>query len=78
MKIVKIILSILTIIFAALGLLKVLSFDIASPIMLLLLGTLIILRGFEYKEKNDRSGFILSIMTALFVYFVVIYNLFIW
>ena len=54
MKIVKIILSILTIIFAALGLLKVLSFDIASPIMLLLLGTFIILRGFEYKEKNDR------------------------
>lgn len=77
MKIVKIILSILTIIFAALGLLKVLSFDIANPIMLLLLGTLIILRGFEYKEKKDRSGFILSIMTALFVYFVVIYNLFI-
>ncbi len=77
MKIAKIILSIITILFALLGLLKVLSFDITQPIMLFALATLLVLRSIEYKKNRDNSGFILTILTALFVYIVIVYNVFI-
>ena len=43
MKIAKIILSIVTMLFALLGLLKVISFDIANPIMFLALATLLVI-----------------------------------
>lgn len=77
MKIAKIILSIVTILFALLGLLKVISFDIANPIMFLALATLLVLRSIEYKKNRDNSGFILTIITAIFLYIVVICNVFI-
>lgn len=77
MKVVKIILSTITILFAILGLLKILSFNVANPIMLTALATLLLLRGVEYKNSRDKSGFLISIITAVFVYVVVIYNVFI-
>ncbi len=77
MKIIKIILSVITILFAGLGLFNVLSFDISNPIMLTSLATLLLLRSIECKSSRDKSGFILTIITALFVYAVVIYNVFI-
>lgn len=77
MKIVKIVLSIITILFALLGLVKVLSFDIANAIMLTSLATLLLLRSVEYKKSREKSGFILTCLTAVFVYIVVIYNVFI-
>lgn len=49
-KIAKIILSIIIMVFALLGLLKILSFDIANPIMLFALATLLVLRSTEYKK----------------------------
>ena len=52
MKITKIILSIITMLFAVLGLVKFLPFDIANPIMLVSLATLLLLRSVEY--KNNR------------------------
>ena len=42
MKIAKIILSIVTMLFAVLGLVKILPFDIANPIMLVSLATLLL------------------------------------
>ena len=60
MKIAKIILSIITMLFAVLGLVKILPFDIANPIMLVSLATLFMI-----------------CLTAVFVYVVVIYNIFI-
>ena len=60
MKITKIILSIITMLFAVLGLVKILPFDIANPIMLV-----------------SQGGFIMTCLTAVFVYVVVIYNVFI-
>ena len=42
-KIAKIILSIITMLITLLGLLKVISFDIANPIMFLALATLLVL-----------------------------------
>ena len=77
MKFVKIILSIITMLFALLGLLRVISFDIANPIMFLALATLFVLRSIEYKKDRDNSVFILTIFTAMFLYIVVIYNVFI-
>lgn len=77
MKIIKIILSVITMLFAGLGLFNVLSFDISIPIMLTSLATLLLLRSIEYKNSRDKSGFILTIITAIFVYAVVIYNVFI-
>lgn len=77
MKIVKILLSIITILFAILGLAKVFSFDIANPIMLTSLATFLLLRSIEYKKSRDTSGFVLTCFTAVFVYIVVIYNVFI-
>ena len=77
MKITKIILSIITMLFAVLGLVKILPFDIANPIMLVSLATLLLLRSVEYKNNRDKSGFITTFLTAVFVYVVVIYNVFI-
>ena len=77
MKISKVVLSIITILFAVLGLIKVLAFDVAIPIMLMSLATLLLLRSVEYKNSREKSGFILTCLTAVFVYIVVIYNVFI-
>lgn len=77
MKIAKIILSIITMLFATLGLVKILSFDIINPIMLVSLATLLLLRSVEYKNNRDKGGFIITCLTAVFVYVVVIYNVFI-
>ena len=55
MKIAKIILSIVTMLFALLGLLKVISFDIANPIMFLALATLLVLRSIEYKKSRTTD-----------------------
>ena len=77
MKIAKIILSIVTMLFALLGLLKVISFDFANPIMFLALATLLVLRSIEYKKSRENSSFILTVITAVFLYVVVIYNVFI-
>ncbi len=77
MKIAKIILSIITMLFALLGLLKVVSFDIANPIMFLALATLLVLRSVEYKKSRENSSSILTVITAVFLYVVVIYNVFI-
>ena len=77
MKIAKIILSIITMLFAVLGLVKILPFDIANPIMLVSLSSLLLLRSVEYKNNRDKSGFIMTCLTAVFVYIVVIYNVFI-
>ena len=77
MKAIKITLSVITVFFAGLGLLKVLSFDISQPVLPTSLATLLLLRSIEYKNNRDKSGFLLTIITALFVYSVVIYNVFI-
>lgn len=79
MKILKTLLSVITIIFAGLGLFKVLSFDISNPIMLTSLATFLLLQSIEYKNTvgRNKSDFILTFIAALFVYAVVIYNVFI-
>lgn len=77
MKIAKIILSVITVLAAALGLLKVYSYDVTNPVMCTSLATLLLLRSIEYKNNRDKGGFVLMVLSALFVYAVVIYNVFI-
>lgn len=76
MKIAKIILSIIIILFSVLGLVQILPFDITNPIMLVSLATLLLLRSVEYRNNREKGGFILTCLTAVFVYAVVIYNVF--
>ena len=78
MKILKVLLSVITIIFAGLGLFKVLPFDISNPIMFTSLATYLLLESVEYRKTKGRSkgDFILTFIAALFVYAVVIYNVF--
>ena len=78
MKILKVLLSVITIIFAGLGLFKVLPFDISNPILFTSLATYLLLESVEYRKKAGRNkgDFILTFIAALFVYAVVIYNVF--
>ena len=77
MKIAKISLSIITMAFALLGLLHILSFDIANPIMLFTLATLFVLRSIEYRRNGDSINFAVTMLTALFIYATIIYTVFI-
>ena len=76
MKIMKILLTIIAILFAAFGLFKVLSFDIVNPIISISLATLLLLRGIEYKNDRDQNGFILNLIAAMLLYIFVIFNVF--
>lgn len=76
-KTAKIIASVMTIFFAALGLFQLLPFDITNPLMLTSIATLCLLRSIEYRNSRDRGGFILMIATAIFVYAAVLYTVFI-
>lgn len=77
MKIATTILSIITIFFAALGLAKILPFDIVTPIMEASLATFLLVKSLEYKNNQDKSSFIMNFLTAVFIYVVVIYTVFI-
>lgn len=74
MKIAKIILSVLIILFAALGIFRVLSFGITQPFMITSLATLILIRCIEYNKAGNKSVFLLMAAAALFCYAVVVYN----
>lgn len=77
MKIIKIVLLVIVILFAILGLFKILSFDIANPVMLTALATFLLLQSAEYKDSKRKADGILIVAAALFVYAVVVYNVFI-
>lgn len=76
MKIIKIVLLVIVILFAKLGLFKILSFDIANPVMLTALATFLLLQSAEYKDGKRKVDGILTVAAALFVYAVVVYNVF--
>lgn len=76
MKLLKNILSILTVLFSALYLLRVISFDIALPVVEILLATYVLLTGIECKRKGNKRCFIFNCLIALFVYISVIYIIF--
>lgn len=76
MKIIKIALSVVVILFAVFGLFKILPFDITNPVMFFALATLLLVRTYEYRKNHDKVGVVLTLLSALFVYIVTFYNIF--
>lgn len=71
---VKIALSVITVAFAVSGLSGLMPFYISNSLMLTFLAALMLLRSVEYKNSGDKSGFIFTVISALFLCVVVIYN----
>ncbi len=72
MKITKIILTTIMIVVAALGLFRILPFNITNSIMFTSLATLLLLRSIEWKKSRDKTGFLFTFIAAVFIYIVVI------
>lgn len=71
----KAIFSVLTILFAAVGLLRLVSFDISTPIMFVFLGLSMIVNAKESYDKGSKGEAVcLGVMTVL-LYAVTVYNL---
>ena len=75
MKITKIILTIIMIVFVALGLFRILPFDITNPIICTSLATLLLLRSIECKKSRDKTGFLFTLIASVFIYIIVIFNI---
>ncbi len=75
MKITKIILTTIMIVVAALGLFRILPFNITNSIMFTSLATLLLLRSIEWKKSRDKIGFLFTFIAAVFIYIVVIFNI---
>lgn len=74
MKMIKIILFIIMIVFAAFGLFRILSFNITNPIMFTSLATILLLRSIECKKSRDKTGFLFTFIASVFIYIIVIFN----
>lgn len=74
MKITKIILTTIMIVVAALGLFRILPFNITNSIMFTSLATLLLLRSIECKNSRDKKGFFFTLFASVFVYIVVIFG----
>lgn len=67
MKITKIILTTIMIVVAALGLFRILPFNITNSIMFTSLATLLLLRSIEWKKSRDKTGFLFTFIAAVFI-----------
>lgn len=63
------------IVVAALGLFRILPFNITNSIMFTSLATLLLLRSIEWKKSRDKTGFLFTFIAAVFIYIVVIFNI---
>lgn len=77
MKYIMLALSGIVVIFAGLGLFRILPFDTSTPIMMVSLATLLLLKSIEFKNSKDKNNFLLILLVAIFIYILVIYNIFI-
>lgn len=71
-----IILSIIIILISIINFTRMLPKNITEPVMFLSLATLLLLRSIESYKNGDSAGFIIGLITSLFVYGVTIYNFF--
>ena len=75
MKITKIILTTIMIMVVALGVFRILPFNITRPIMFTSLATLFLLRSIECKKSRDKTGFLFTLIASVFIYIIVIFNI---
>lgn len=72
MRVLKLIFSLLTILFAILGLAGVLDYDISQPMMFTFLGLLNLVTAKEYSDKGDRKSAKYLLILGLFIIVVII------
>lgn len=75
MRVLKIIFSVITVIFGAIGLTGILSFDISLPIMFVFLGATFIVTAKECYSKGAKKGAVIFILITIFIYGVTAFNL---
>lgn len=78
MKITKIILTIITIVFVALRLFQILPFYITNSVICTSVATLLLLRSIECRKSRDKTGFLFTFIGAIFIYIVAIFNVSSW
>lgn len=74
MKITKIILTIITIVFVALRLFRILPFYITNSVICTSVATLLLLRSIECRKSRDKTEFLFTFIGAIFIYIVAIFN----
>lgn len=75
MYIWKLTFSILTIIFASLGLINIMSANIALPVMFIFLGLTFLATAKEYYDKGAKKDSLIFAGIAIFIYAFMTYNL---
>lgn len=76
MDIFKKIFTILAIIFGSLGLMNIVSTDVALPLMYFFMGLTLLTTAKEFYDKNEKKDAIISIVAAILVYTATILKLF--
>ena len=74
MKKLKLFFSVLTIVFAILGLTKTLSTYVAMPIMQVCLAVTMLITSREYKDKEDKNTSLLFLVVGIFALTVTAFN----
>ena len=75
MRIWKAIFSISTLIFGAIGLMKLLPYDISMPFMFLFMGLTLLTHAKECYDKGSKRDAVIFIGVVIFVYVITAYNL---
>lgn len=76
MHIFKTIFTVLAIIFGSLGLMNIVSTDVALPLMYVFMGLTLLTTAKEFYDKNEKKEAIILVVAAIFVYTVTIIKLF--
>ena len=75
MDILKAVFSGFTIVFGAVGLMRLLPYDIALPFMFVFLGAAMLANAKECYDKGSKKDAVFFYGVAIFVYAVTVYNL---
>lgn len=75
MRIWKAIFTVLTIIFASLGLMNIMSYDVTMPIMFVFMGLTLLTNAKDCYDKGAKKDAMIFVCVAIFVYAVTAYNL---
>ncbi|MCI8949753.1 MAG: hypothetical protein HFG49_06870 [Lachnospiraceae bacterium] len=75
MRTCKIIFSVLTILFSALGMMKLLSYDIALAVAFVSMGLLMLVSAKECYETGSNRDALIFVGVTVFIYIITAYNL---
>ena len=75
MRILKTIFTVLTIIFASLGLMNIMPYDVTMPIMFVFMGLTLLTNAKDCYDNGAKKDAMIFVGVAIFVYAVTAYNL---